>query len=68
MTPNTEKRKYDVTIVETVVHNFTVEVEGDEDPYEAAEEEFVQAENFTDLENYSEAISNREVEDARPQP
>lgn len=66
MTPNETKCKYDVTIVETIVHNFSIEVEGDDDPYEAAEQEFVHAERIADLDDYSLAISQREVENAIP--
>lgn len=66
MTPNTEKRKYDVTLVETIVHTFTIEVEGDDDPHEAAEEIFLNS-LHSELENHGEAISYREVESATPQ-
>ncbi|RUU76125.1 hypothetical protein [Mesorhizobium sp. M7A.F.Ca.MR.362.00.0.0] len=59
--------KYDVTIVETLIHTFTVDVEPDEDPREAAGEAFVQAEKLDELENYSIATSHREVENTTAQ-
>ncbi|TPJ51780.1 MULTISPECIES: hypothetical protein [unclassified Mesorhizobium] len=60
-------KKYDVTIVETVIHTFTIDVESDEDPNEAAGEAFVQAEKFEELENYGLVVSHREVENVTPQ-
>ncbi|RWM32583.1 MAG: hypothetical protein EOR77_21370 [Mesorhizobium sp.] len=60
-------KKYDVTIVETLIHTFTVDVEPDEDPNDAAGEAFVQAEKFEQLENYSSFVADRKVENATAQ-
>ncbi|TIW53861.1 MAG: hypothetical protein E5V54_24170 [Mesorhizobium sp.] len=64
-------KKYDVTIVETVIHTFTITVEPDEigpdeTMSEVAEEVFVHT-LFDDLENYSQAIVDRTVENVTPQ-
>ncbi|TPL42564.1 MULTISPECIES: hypothetical protein [unclassified Mesorhizobium] len=60
-------KKYDVTIVETVIHSFTIDVESDEDPREAAGEAFVQAKKFEELENYGLVVCEREVENITAQ-
>lgn len=60
-------KKYDVTIVETLIHTFTVDVEPDEDPNDAAGEAFVQAEKLEQLENYHSHSADRKVENATAQ-
>ncbi|MBN9551453.1 MAG: hypothetical protein J0H31_21960 [Alphaproteobacteria bacterium] len=64
-------KKYDVTIVETVIHTFTITVEPDEigpgeTLNEVAEEIFLNN-MHKDLENHGEAIAHREVENVTPQ-
>ncbi len=59
-------KKYDVTIVETLIHTFTVEIESDETPAKAAEMEFTHVNKFEELENYSCVVAAREVENATP--
>ena len=59
------QRAYDVTILEQVVHTFTITVNDDEDPVEAAEEEFLNCPH-DELENYGEAVVAREVENVTP--
>lgn len=64
-------KKYDVTIVETVIHTFTIIVEPDEigpdeSLHEVAEEIFVNS-LFDDLENYSQVIVDRTVENVTDQ-
>ncbi|WP_353645703.1 hypothetical protein [Mesorhizobium sp. WSM2239] len=69
MTPNPEKRKYDVTVVETNVHTFTVEIPNDvaeEDRAEFVEQIFCDT-LPDDLENHNWFIPDREVENVTPQ-
>ncbi|MER8983910.1 hypothetical protein NKK48_30205 [Mesorhizobium sp. C386A] len=66
MEQNDECRKFNVTVVETIVHNFVVEVYEGERPADAAEDAFVNADKITDLENYTLIVRDRDVEDAQP--
>ncbi|MBN7759734.1 hypothetical protein JYP52_01180 [Nitratireductor aquibiodomus] len=59
-------KKFEVTMVETLIHTFTVEVESENEVAQAANEMFVQAEQLSDLEDYNSVVSLREVEDAQP--
>ncbi|MBN8245103.1 hypothetical protein JF546_18965 [Nitratireductor aquimarinus] len=59
-------KKFEVTMVETLIHTFTVEVESENDVDQAANEMFTQAEKLSDLEDYNSVVSLREVEDAQP--
>lgn len=59
-------KKFEVTMVETLIHTFTVEVESENEVAQAANEMFVQAEQLSDLEDYNSVVILREVEDAQP--
>ncbi|APH74126.1 hypothetical protein [Aquibium oceanicum] len=66
MTPEGDKRKYDVTLVETIVHTFTVELPDtvkEEDRHEAAEHAFLDDK----IDFHGQSIIEREVENVTPQ-
>lgn len=66
MASGKKKRKSRITIAETPIHIFDLEVEGDADPYEEAEEAFGHAEKLSYLDNHSEIYGNSGIENAIP--
>ena len=66
MTPPRVKRKWHVTLEETVVHNFTIEVDEDEDPSEVAEHLWVQVSSLDQLEDHGSFIVDRRIDDVQP--
>jgi len=59
-------RKYHATIVETLIHSFTVEVEEGEDLKREVEAAFLNINKLEQLTDYDQQIASREVDDVRP--